>query len=269
MPTESAVATRGAPVWEPLRLAPDLRLLSVDVEDRSDARGEAGVLAILELLAGHETRATFFVPGRFTRQQRGLVRRIADAGHEVGCRACDAEPAHAMPAQRFREAVREARAQLQDDSGQPVRGFRAPYGSVDARSPMAFEVLIEAGFEYDSSVRPAWRSRHAIAGPTTGAYRIELASGDSLFELPPSRLRLGPLRLGIAGGAFLRALPLFVQRLAMRACARRGEPFMLCVRPRDLAPRVGSQRATPRRLRALLELGGWQALAGALDHAAA
>ncbi|MGB7191686.1 MAG: polysaccharide deacetylase family protein, partial [Acidobacteriaceae bacterium] len=39
---------------------------------------------LLDLLARHEARATFFLIGRFARERAALVRRIRDAGHVIG-----------------------------------------------------------------------------------------------------------------------------------------------------------------------------------------
>jgi polysaccharide deacetylase family protein (PEP-CTERM system associated) len=253
--------------------------------DSLPSRVEAGVAATLELLAEHGSRATFFVLGCVASRHPGLVRRIADAGHEIACHALEHELVYEMEPQRFCESVRQARERLQDQSGQPVRGFRAPSWSISARSLWAFDVLAELGFAYDSSVFPAASPLYGIPGAPTGPYRIRLAGGAVLLEVPPSVLRLGALRLGIGGGVYLRALPGSVQRWAMRAYARRGEPFMLYVHPRELDPgawalrlplspldqaihRIGL-RTTPRKLRALLDLGGWQPIGTALEDCVA
>jgi len=296
MPTEVGSGARlGSLAWQPLRLAPGLRLLSVDVEDWFHAnfrsapplasaslpsRVEAGVATTLELLAEYDARATFFVLGCVASRHPGIVRRIANAGHEIASHAQEHELVHQMPPARFREAVREARARLQDQSGQPVYGFRAPSWSISAQSLWAFDVLAEVGFEYDSSVFPGASPLYGIPGAPTGPYQLRLASGARLVEVPPSVLRLGALRLGIGGGVYLRALPVAVQRWAMGGYARRGEPFMLYVHPRDLDAgawglrlplswldqwihRIGL-RSTPRKLRALLALGDWQPIGAAL-----
>lgn len=297
MPTEPRL---GSLVCEPLRLAGAARLLSVDVEDWFHAnfaslpelataslpsRVESGVAATLELLAACDARATFFVLGCVAGRHPGLVRRIADAGHEIACHALEHELVHEMSPQRFRAAVGQARERLRDQSGQPVRGFRAPSWSIGMRSLWAFDALVEAGFEYDSSIFPGASPLYGIPGAPTGAYRLRLDGGAALLEVPPSVLALGPLRLGIGGGVYLRALPVRLQRWAMRRYARRDEPFMLYVHPRDLDPtawglrlplsrldqlihRVGL-RSTPRKLRALLGLGGWQPIGAALEGAGA
>jgi polysaccharide deacetylase family protein (PEP-CTERM system associated) len=286
----------------PLRLEPALRLLTVDVEDWFHAnfasapsagtaapdpqvshpsRVESGVAATLELLAERNVKATFFVLGCVAQEHPGVVRRIADAGHEIACHAMQHELVYEMEPRSFVEVAAAARRLLEDESGRPVRGFRAPSWSITERNLWAFDALVEAGFEYDSSVFPGSSPLYGIANAPTGPYRVRTREGGSLVEVPPSVMRLGPLRTGIGGGVYLRALPLGVQRLAMSRYARRGEPFMVYVHPRELDPsawdlklplspldqlfhRIGL-RSTPRKLRALLAHGSWRTIGDALQ----
>jgi len=303
MPTDDSSARRFEELeLEPLRFAPDLRLLTVDVEEWFHAnfasapqksatgagslpsRVESGVAATLELLAERGVKATFFVLGCVARERPGVVRRIADAGHEIASHAMDHDLVYEMEPRAFAEVAGAARKLLQDQSGQSVGGFRAPSWSITRRSLWAFDALVDAGFEYDSSVFPGSSPLYGIPGAPTGPYRVRARDGGSLVEVPPSVLRLGPLRTGIGGGVYLRALPVAIQRFAMRGYARRGEPFMVYVHPRELDPgawalrlalsppdqlfhRVGL-RSTPRKLRALIEGGRWQTVGEAVRDAA-
>ena len=283
---------------EPVTLGPEARLLTVDVEDWFHAnfasasplgggdlprRVESGVACALDLLAESSTRATFFVLGCVAREHPCVVRKIADAGHEGASHAMDHDLVYELEPRRFAEAALRARNLLQDQSGQPVVGFRAPSWSITQRSLWAFDVLAEIGFEYDSSAFPGTSPLYGIPGAPTGPYRLRLRDGRSLLEVPPSVLGVGPLRMGIGGGVYLRALPVFVQRLAMHRYARWDEPFMVYVHPRELDPsawdlrlplspleqrfhRVGI-RSTPRKLRSLLRRGRWQTIGEAVARA--
>ncbi len=51
---------------------------------------------------------------------------------------------------------------LQDASGQAVVGYRAPSYSITARSLWALDVLVEEGYEYDSSIFPIRHDRYGI-----------------------------------------------------------------------------------------------------------
>jgi polysaccharide deacetylase family protein (PEP-CTERM system associated) len=273
-------------------------LLTVDVEDWFHAnfrslpkleaedlprRLEPGLLEILDCLDESGARATFFVLGQVAAERADLVKRIADAGHEIACHSLQHELVYEQTPERFSRGIDAARKWLQDTTGQPVWGFRAPSWSITERSLWAFDCLVEAGFRYDSSVFPAASPLYGIRTAPTEPYRIETTRGRTLIEVPPSVLKLGSLRLGVGGGLYLRALPSWVQLRAMRSHARRGVPFMVYIHPRELdagawplrLPLSASDqvfhrlglRTARRKLRSLLEAGRWMAIGDALQQA--
>jgi polysaccharide deacetylase family protein (PEP-CTERM system associated) len=198
-------------------------------------RVEAGLDRILEALERRGAHGTFFVLGSVARENPQLVRRIADAGHEVGCHGMHHTLLYEQQPAVFKSAVSDARKQLSDLSGQPVLGFRAPSWSITLRSLWAFDVLREVGFRYDSSVFPAANHLFGIKGAPRQPYRVATPSG-FMVEIPPSATSLGPLQLGVGGGFYLRVLPLWIHRVSMAAYARRGSPFLLYMHPRELDP---------------------------------
>ncbi len=145
--------------------------LSVDVEDwfqvgafeatiakddwpSLDYRVEANTDRILAMFADAGVRATFFTLGWVAERSPALIRRIADAGHEVASHGYDHQRVFAMDAARFAADLAKTRTILEDASGQAVTGYRAPSFSVDARTPWAHRVLADAGYAYSSSVAP-------------------------------------------------------------------------------------------------------------------
>jgi polysaccharide deacetylase family protein (PEP-CTERM system associated) len=279
------------------RLAPRLArprtpvLLTVDVEDwyhvnyktwrpaDAPARGrvEINTRRLLDLFAKRSLRGTFFVLGCVARDHPSLVREIAAAGHEVACHGFDHELVYEQGEERFRSAVADARARLQDASGQPVVGFRAPSWSVTRRSLWALDVLAETGFRYDASLFPFENYMYGLKEAPPAPAWIRTPGGREIFEIPASAFRLGGLRVPHGGGFYLRMLPLWFERLAMRQHRRRGEPSVLYVHPRELddveiamplsgferfvqEARVGAGRA---KLRWLLERMPWTAIGDA------
>lgn len=292
MPTEFQKLLR-----EPIAFAPRTHLLTVDVEDwfhvnfasagavpaDAPSRVESGVDATLALFDAAGVKATFFVLGSVAERHPQAVCRIADAGHEIACHSMHHDLVYQMERERFAEAATDARRRLEDASGAPVLGFRAPSWSICERNLWALDVIAEAGFRYDSSIFPGASPLYGIAEAPTGPYRLSLPSGHSLPEVPPSVLDFGVTRTGIGGGLYLRALPVALQRFAKSRYERRGEPFMVYVHPRELDPSAWDLRlplsfldqrlhrfgirATPRKLRALLADGTWVGIAEALRTA--
>ena len=69
-------------------------------------RVEKNVARILEILVQHQTRATFFILGWVAEQFPGLVRQIADCGHEIGCHGYAHQHIHRQNHEQFRQDVR-------------------------------------------------------------------------------------------------------------------------------------------------------------------
>jgi len=223
-------------------------LLTIDVEDwyhvnyrtwRAPADAPAGRVdvntrRILELCAQRDVRGTFFILGCVARDLPDLVRDIARAGHEVACHGFEHELVYEQGEPRFRGALADARARLQDASGQPVLGFRAPSWSVTRASLWALDAVVEAGFRYDASLFPFENYMYGIKEAPRAPAWIRTPGGREIFEIPASALRLGPLCIPHGGGFYLRILPLWFERLAMRQHRRGGEPSVLYVHPREV-----------------------------------
>jgi len=150
----------------------------------------------------------------------------------------------------FREDVKRSRALLQDLSGQEVIGYRAPSYTIMTRTLWALRVLAEEGFGYDSSIFPIARRRYGMPGARRWPHRVVLdASHDVpgapvpdrggaewIAEFPLPTVKLGTLNFPAIGGAYLRLLPLAMQRVALRSMIRGRRPYVLNFHPWELDP---------------------------------
>ena len=85
--------------------------------------------ALLELLARHSARATFFVVGAHVRRLPHILRAIADEGHEIGNHT-DTHPAlYLRSADFIEEQVARCQKAVMDVAGFPPVLFRPPYGA--------------------------------------------------------------------------------------------------------------------------------------------
>ena len=99
-----------------------------------DGPNPAATPRLLDVLARHQVRATFFMIGRFARQHPQLVRDVAAAGHLIANHT-ETHPALLLCSnRRIREELHAGNSALEEILGQPVRWFRPPYG---ARRPYA------------------------------------------------------------------------------------------------------------------------------------
>src|SRR6185503_752879 len=91
---------------------------------------EVNTLSILDLLQECEAKATFFILGRIARDMPQLVRRIADAGHEIASHSFVHTRLHKFDRDEARRQLQMSKEYLEQASGQAVTGFRAPDFSI-------------------------------------------------------------------------------------------------------------------------------------------
>jgi polysaccharide deacetylase family protein (PEP-CTERM system associated) len=211
------------------------RLVAREDWDRLPSRVERNVEVLLELLGRTGAFGTFFVLGWVARRQPVMVRRIADAGHEVACHSFGHRRVRTMAPSEFREDVRVAKATIEDAVGHPVFGFRAPSFSIVPGTEWAFDVLLEEGYRYDSSVFPIRRPGYGYPGAPIDAYLIRRAAG-SLLEIPLATTTVAGIRLPAAGGGYLRQLPLGLIRRAFQEHTDRGAPATFYIHPWEIDP---------------------------------
>ena len=180
--------------------------VSRDSWDSRESRVCANTDRMLELFAEADIRATFFVLAWVADRFPELIRRIADAGHEIASHGYHHRLVYDLTPDEFRQDVRRAKHALETVSGTPVHGYRAPSFSVTERSLWALDVLIEEGYRYDASIFPVHHDRYGIPGSPRHAHRLERAAG-SIVEAPASTVRLAGVNLPIAGGGYFRLLP--------------------------------------------------------------
>lgn len=203
---------------------------------------------LLDLLDTRRRRATFFVLGWVAERDAELVREIAARGHEVASHGMSHRPPDTLTPRDFRIDVRNSKRLLEDASGAPVTGYRAPGFAVNRRTPWAHGILAEEGYAYSSSTCPPRLDGEGGAANTT-----PWRAGDSrrgILELPPLSHRLTGQNVPIAGGSYLRLLPVRVVSEAIAAINARGAPALLTFRPWEIDPtRAGSQESSLARWR--------------------
>jgi polysaccharide deacetylase family protein (PEP-CTERM system associated) len=217
--------------------------------DRQPSRVERSTGELLELLARHGVRGTFFTLGWVARSHPWLVKRIAAAGHEVASHGYSHRRLSTMTPKQVREELRDSKASLEDVTGRAVYGFRAPSFSILPGGEWAFDLLLEEGYRYDSSLFPIHRPDYGYPSAPTAPHLIRRPSG-ALLELPLATLRLGSMRIPAAGGGYLRQFPFELVRRAFRQHGRRGVPGMFYIHPWELdvdQPRLPCSLATRMR----------------------
>lgn len=83
---------------------------------------------VLDMLARAQARATFFLVGRSARAHPGLVRRIVEAGHEIGNHTLTHAHPWMLSAEAARREVDDGAAAIESAAGRRCAWFRPPHG---------------------------------------------------------------------------------------------------------------------------------------------
>jgi polysaccharide deacetylase family protein (PEP-CTERM system associated) len=190
---------------------------------------------LLDILEETNTRATFFVLGWVAERQPRLIRRIAEAGHEIGSHSYAHREIRTLDAASFAQDLRRAKATIENASGQVVQSFRAPMFSLTPDMGWAFDVLAEEGIRFDSSLFPGRRLGGGAHQAPLAPHVIDTASGE-LLEFPISMANVGGVRIPMFGGGYFRLFPARVVITAAKLIGARSRPVMFYVHPHDLDP---------------------------------
>lgn len=181
-------------------------VIKPDSWDHYDCRVENSTRRILEIAAKQSTLGTFFVLGWVAERYPELVAEIRSAGHEIGCHSQWHQLVYDLGPDRFRADLIQSRDALQNILGEPVRLYRAPSFSVTLKSLWALEILVEEGFETDSSIYPIRHDRYGIPGSPKSPHIIQTASGP-IREFPGMTATVAGMTVPVGGGGYLRLLP--------------------------------------------------------------
>lgn len=171
--------------------------LTVDVEGDFGTDSLRGVDDMMPVLLDgfdrHGVRAVLFVVGDVAKRRPALLREAASRGHEIGSHTMTHRALGSASLEVKRTELRESKALLEDITGAPCSGFRAPYFDVPADLGPLLE---DAGYVWSSSKAPfspigGYRDLRA----TRAVHRL---SGSSVVEVPvPSTLGL-PIPEGLS-----------------------------------------------------------------------
>jgi polysaccharide deacetylase family protein (PEP-CTERM system associated) len=181
------------------------KVIARDAWETLPRRVELNTDRVLALFEEAGVKATFFTLGWVAARHPALIRRIAEAGHEIASHGWDHQRVFTMDEKSFRADLDKARKAIEDASGQSPLGYRAPSFSIDARTPWAHPVLAEKGYAYSSSVAPVRHDHYGWRDSPRFAWRP--VAGADLIELPVTTVDLAGRRFAAGGGGFFRLLP--------------------------------------------------------------
>lgn len=225
-----------------------LNCLTIDVEDWYQSSYDfnapisklcvSNTNKVLGFLSNCGVKATFFVQGIVARAYPEIVRNIDDEGHEIGAHGLSHRPLNKMSKTELIRELEDNTKYIEDIIGKPVIGFRAPDFSIDNDNFWIFEILIEQGFRYDSSIFPIKTKRYGIDGFDRGYSIIRTPSG-TIEELPVSVYEFQiPFKkvIPVGGGGYFRLYPLWFLNHCFRVLKKNGLPFVIYCHPYEFNP---------------------------------
>ncbi len=189
---------------------------------------------VLDLFSEHHVHATFFVLGWVAERHPELIQRMIRDGHEVASHGYDHTRATQLDREAFRQDVVRTKGILEDATGRPVRGYRAPSYSIGAGNLWALDVLHEAGHVYSSSIYPIRHDLYGMPGAPRFAFRPHV---DSILELPVTTVEFAGRTLPAGGGGYFRLLPYSAYCWALRRVnSRDRQPGIFYFHPWEVDP---------------------------------
>ena len=228
-----------------------LNTLTIDVEDyymvsafanrikfedwhKFESRVEKNTYILLDLLDLYGVRATFFILGWVAERHPELVKEIDRRGHELASHGYNHRLVYELTPQEFREDTRKSKGIIEDIAGKPVIGYRATSFSITERSIWALDILIEEGLLYDSSIFPIRHDRYGMPNAERFPHPIK-SNGRTIIEFPPSTYHILGKNIPVAGGGYLRLLPLWFTKTALRKINdKEKQPTLLYIHPWEL-----------------------------------
>lgn len=203
--------------------------------DQLASRVERNTRKIADLLSEHSTRATFFVLGWVAERHPGLVKDLAQYGHEIASHGYGHELVYTQTPTQFREDVRRSKQILEDLIGRQVMGYRAPSFSITSGTKWAISVLIEEGYRYDSSIYSRFRGTQGSNVTRASTYQLKTEAG-TIWEVSPSTMNACGLQLPVAGGGYFRLFPYAASKMFLKRLEKKGAQLVMYLHPWELDP---------------------------------
>jgi peptidoglycan/xylan/chitin deacetylase (PgdA/CDA1 family) len=157
-----------------------------------DGPHREGTPAVLEVLARHDVRATFFLVGEQVARNPALAAEIVAAGHEIGLH-CDRHRNQLRLGPRaVRADIERGAARIEETTGRPIVRYRPPYGIFNATALSLVHrrgwrplLWTHWGRDWEARATPESITRHLVGGPVAEGSVLLLHDADD-YSAPGS-----------------------------------------------------------------------------------
>ena len=216
--------------------------------------GLCGSVADFSAGPQRKLQATFFVLGWIAERRPHLVREISSRGHEVASHGYNHGLCTQLPAGQLKQDLTASKKLLEDLTGAPVAGYRAPSFAINDE---ILNIIKECGYHYDSSYNSFNLNPRYGAISLSGLEKRGIAYnlGNNFHELPVSNLEFDyPFSFQLSamssgqndkkrfvlpwgGGGYFRLIPAPVFRSGVKAVLKKKGTYLFYMHPWELDPR--------------------------------
>ena len=225
--------------------------MSVDLEDyyvgipyqewdNYESRVINSTKVLLDLFEKYNTKATFFTLGYIANRHPEIIEEISSRGHEIASHGYSHTEVKRMEPKQFEDDLVDSLKILKKTSGETPLGFRAPRFSINKESFWAFKIL-KKHLSYDSSLFPVNYLEYGMPDALQKIYRqsdsnpLKEDDKSNFIEIPLATLQIpGFGNFPIAGGFYLRFVPMPIIQFGIRKLNRSGLTAMCYIHPHDL-----------------------------------
>jgi len=200
-----------------------------------------GIDIILDLLNKHNISATFFVVGEILQHDPELIDKIISNDHEIAFHTMHHDRIDSLNfSNKFDDELKE----FQKLTNGKSKGFRAPTFSLNEKSSFIIKMLEKYNYIYDSSIMPAKTSMYGNPNADKKPYKITSenlennSENGKLWEFPLMVTKLLGKQIPAAGGFYLRTLPLYMIKNAIKNYEKEHMPACFYVHSWELTPEL-------------------------------
>jgi len=195
---------------------------------------------LLDLFSKYNVKSTFFVVGYIAEKFPNLINTIKDKGHEIASHSYSHLDLRKATRDEVEKDLLKSFTVIENITGEKVKGFRAPFFSINKNNSWVIEFL-KKHLMYDSSIFPVKTPLYGVPDAPKISYHpsknnfIKNDNTEKFTEIPLLTNKIFSLyNLPIAGGFYFRALPYFFISNGIRKVNQKNIPAMLYFHPKDL-----------------------------------
>jgi len=188
---------------------------------------------LIDLFNENNVKATFFTLGWVAKCCPDLIKRIVDEGHELASHGSNHRRHTSMSEAEIVKDIKDSKDILEQISGKPVLGYRAPSFSINESNEYVFDILVDLGFVYSSSTYPIEHDLYGV--PNWPRFANKRKEG--ILEIPiPTILKNGKNK-GIGGGGYFRLFPYWLSKKRIEAyLSQTKQPYNFYFHPWEIDP---------------------------------